>query len=104
MAFGTSFGSVLNRTRQVEEKEGWGIGYLGDMKFEIKDSEVAQSILYIFDVSPFICVYINHFLYPLMVSHVENSHLFIPTISFKWDVLPLEHTIYLRFRPALTDY
>ena len=53
MAFGDSLGSVLNRTKQVEEQKEWPIGGLGDTKFDTTDSPVAVSILHIFEVCPF---------------------------------------------------
>jgi hypothetical protein len=51
MAFGESFGSVLDRISQVERKKQWRIGKLGETVFETTDSPVAVSILYIFEVS-----------------------------------------------------
>jgi len=67
MAFGDSFGSILDRTKQVEGKREWPIGKLGETVFETSDSPVAVSILYIFDVSYhlFILVFVlthRHFL------------------------------------------
>jgi len=51
MAFGESFGSVLDRISQIEDKSQWPIGKLGDTVFETTDSPVAVSILGIFEVS-----------------------------------------------------
>ena len=51
MAFGESFGSVLDRTSQVERQKNWQVGKLGETVFETTDSPVAVSILYIFEVS-----------------------------------------------------
>ena len=57
MAFGESFGSVLDRTSQIENKTQWPIGKLEDTVFETTDSPVAVSILGIFEVShlPLFC-------------------------------------------------
>jgi hypothetical protein len=52
MAFGESFGSVLDRTSQVERQQNWKVGKLGETVFETTDSPVAVSILYIFEVRP----------------------------------------------------
>lgn len=51
MAFGESFGSILDRTTQVESKKTWPSGKLGETVFDTSDSPIAISILYIFDVS-----------------------------------------------------
>ena len=51
MAFGESFGSVLDRTSQVERQKNWQVGKLGETVFETTDSPVAVSILYIFEVN-----------------------------------------------------
>jgi len=53
MAFGESFGSVLDRTSQVEGQKNWQVGKLGETVFETTDSPVAVSILYIFEVNHF---------------------------------------------------
>ena len=53
MAFGESFGSILDRTAQVEKGKDWPVGKLGETVFDTSDSPIAVSILYIFDVSPF---------------------------------------------------
>lgn len=51
MAFGESLGIVLDRTRQVEERDDWPIGPLNDVRFKTTEPQVAESIMHVFDVS-----------------------------------------------------
>jgi hypothetical protein len=51
MAFGESLGIMADRIRQLEERDEWPIGSLGEMRFQTKNPIVAESIMHVFDVS-----------------------------------------------------
>ena len=52
MAFGESLGIIDDRIRQVQASKAWPTGSLDQAVFETTDPKVAESIMYIFDVSP----------------------------------------------------
>lgn len=52
MAFGESLGIIDDRINQVQARTSWPTGNLDQTIFETKDPAVAESIMYIFDVSP----------------------------------------------------
>lgn len=52
MAFGESLGIIDDRINQVKSRSSWPTGQLDQTMFETTDPKVAESIMYIFDVSP----------------------------------------------------